>query len=259
MLDRITPILLSYNEEPNIRRTLDSLSWAKRVVVLDSGSTDATHEIAECFSNVDWRVRPFDSFKGQYEYAIHGTDIITDYVLALDADMAVSDQFVEEVKSKFLTGNFAGGLFSFEFRINGCPLAGSLYPTQARLFLRDRVQIVQLGHGHKFEVRGPIYRFRSRLIHDDRKPLERWLLSQVSYSALEANRISAGGADRLRDRLRELGLMPILAGALAYIRAGGPLRGAAALRYAYERAAYECLLAIRLMSSRLEKNRKSPD
>ena len=53
-----------------------------------------------------------------------------------------------------------------------------------------------------------------------------------------------------------MGLMPLVAGAFAYLRAGGPFYGAAAARYAYERAAYECLLAIRLMSDRIENERE---
>lgn len=42
MLDQITPLILTYNEEPNIGRVLERLTWAREVVVLDSGSTDRT-------------------------------------------------------------------------------------------------------------------------------------------------------------------------------------------------------------------------
>jgi hypothetical protein len=42
MLDHITPVLLTFNEEPNIARTLAHLAWAKDIVVVDSGSTDGT-------------------------------------------------------------------------------------------------------------------------------------------------------------------------------------------------------------------------
>ena len=65
MLSDITPVILTYNEEPNLGRTLESLRWAPRVVVVDSGSTDATRAIAERFSNVAWFERRFDDFARQ--------------------------------------------------------------------------------------------------------------------------------------------------------------------------------------------------
>ena len=57
MLDRITPLVLTYNEEANIGRLLESLAWAKRVVVIDSESTDGTRKIVSQFANADFRVR----------------------------------------------------------------------------------------------------------------------------------------------------------------------------------------------------------
>ena len=109
---------------------------------------------------------------------------------------------------------------------------------------------MQEGHGHKFAVEGRLYRFQSRLVHDDSKPLDRWAASQSATPATSTTRIAhaphAGGSS-FKDRLRRAGLMPLAAGALAYARAGGPLRGRAALRYAYERVVFESLLAMRLM------------
>src|SRR5687767_10562859 len=101
----ITPLILSYNEEPNIRRTLDSLRWAEHVVVLDSGSTDATESIARTFSNVDWQVRSFDNHRAQWMHGILSTNIATDLVLALDADMSVPSAFVEEMEKSLMPRN----------------------------------------------------------------------------------------------------------------------------------------------------------
>jgi glycosyltransferase involved in cell wall biosynthesis len=252
---KVTPLVLTFNEELNIGRTLRSLRWANRVIVLDSGSTDATESVARSFSNVDWRIRPFDSFKNQCEYGIRATGIETDYVLALDADMVLTEELVAEIEEQFIPRHYAGGYISFLYCILGHPLAGSLYPAQMRLFLRGQAEVLQDGHGHKFKVEGPIYNFKAPLIHDDRKPVDRWVSSQLTYSAIEAERIATGKPSKWQDRLRQLGLMPPVAAALAYLRAGGPLRGAASARYAYERATYECLLAMRLMSARLKNNR----
>ena len=49
-LDQITPLILTYNEEANISRTLTGLSWARRIVVIDSFSTDATLELLAEYS-----------------------------------------------------------------------------------------------------------------------------------------------------------------------------------------------------------------
>ena len=252
----ITPLILTFDEEPNLARTLESLRWADRVVVLDSGSTDATEQIARSFSNVSWHSRPFDSFSEQSRYGIHRTDIASNFVLALDADMSVPPGLVSEIEAMFLPGDFTGGVFKFEYQLLGHPINGSIYPALLKLFKRQEVTVQQDGHGHKFSVKGTVYHFRSPLIHDDRKSLERWTTSQLSYSAIELARLASGDHSRWKDRLRRLGVMPPLAAALAYLKAGGPFGGAAAARYAYERATFECLLAIRLMSERLGNSKK---
>src|SRR5258708_40379828 len=178
-LKQITPVVLTYDEEANLRRNLDSLHWAERVVIVDSGSTDATEAIARSYANVSWRTRPFDSFRAQWEHAVHQTGITTEYVLALDCDMEVSARLLEEIASAFLSGNYDGGLMPIDYRYYGRSLAGSICPPQIRLFRRNGVKVTQVNHGHKFEIAGPVYRFRNRLIHDDRKSLTRWFESHL--------------------------------------------------------------------------------
>src|SRR5205809_8098013 len=91
----VTPLILTYNEEPNIKRTLESLLWAERVVVVDSGSTDGTKSIARLFAHVSWYVRPFDYHCAQWKRGIPNTEIATEFVLALDAGMSVRPRCVE--------------------------------------------------------------------------------------------------------------------------------------------------------------------
>jgi glycosyltransferase involved in cell wall biosynthesis len=257
MLDNITPVVLTYNEAPNIGRTLEALRWAGAVVVVDSGSTDETKEIATSYENVRWFERAFDTHQAQWEYAIRETGIATEYVLALDADMEVTPAFKDELEENFFPGNFAGGDVPFAYCYYGHPLSGSLYPNQVRVFGSRDVVITQADHTQHFAVAGPVYSFRNRVIHDDRKPLERWVAAQVSYQELNEAAIKNGGPGRLRDYLRRSGLMPPVMGLFAYFRSGGPFGGAASARYAYERMVCESLLAIRLMNSRLKAKEKN--
>lgn len=245
--DHITPLVLTLDEEDNLGRTLEALAWARRVVVLDSGSTDATERLARAFPNVAWFARDFDDFRAQTLHGVHATGIDTEYVLALDADMQVPPALVAELDARFLGRGYAGARLRFEYALDGRRLLGSVYPSQVRLFRPAALRLELRGHGHHFEVEGPVLDLAARLVHDDRKSLERWLGAQVGYSRHELARLHAGGTSRLRDLLRRAGVMPLAAFAASYLLAGGPLAGRAALRYAYERATYEALLALRIL------------
>ncbi len=177
------------------------------------------------------------------------TGIQSEYVLALDADMATPRTLVGELQSRFLVGAYAGATIPFEYWLMGRPLVGSSLRPQLRLFRRGDVRVGEDGHRHHFAVDGPVYRFKSPLRHDDRKSLEHWVHAQLGYSKKELERVAGAGHSELKDRLRRTGLMPVVAGSVAYLRSGGPLGGRPALRYAWERVVFECLLAMRLFDS----------
>ena len=253
----LAPAVLTFNEEPNLRRTLESLRWAARVVVVDSGSTDATERIARSFPNVEFFVRRFDCYQNQWRFAVSETGITADFVLALDADMAATPAFVTEFEEEFLTGGFAGGLVPIQWCYFGKPLLRSFCPPQLRLFRREAVQIAQPGHAQEFTVRGTVRSFTAGVWHEDRKSVERWLNSQANYSRQEEERLRQQRALRPRDRLRGTGWMPAVAIFLSYWRAGGPFGGKRALRYAWERATYESILAIRVLDQKLAEEEKA--
>ena len=245
----VTPVVLTFNEDSNIKTTLASLAWAPRVVVLDSGSTDQTERIARSFGNVNWFMRGFDNHRAQWMYAIHETAITTDYVLALDADMRPGVGFQDELDAFLKRGAFAGAWIPFEYRILGRGLMGSIYPAQIRLFRKDQVRIDQPGHSQVFVVNGSVCRFQSRLTHEDLKSVNRWLSNQVKYASLEAARIKSAPKRNFKDWLRMVGISPALWGIYAYLRAGGPLRFGASRAYAYERLIFEAMLARMLTES----------
>src|ERR1700733_2145160 len=97
----LTALILTKNEEPNLSRVLEKLTWLEKVVILDSFSTDATLEIAGSFRNVVIYQRKFDTFATQCNY---GLSLITsEWVLSLDADYVLTDDFITETK-KFIKG-----------------------------------------------------------------------------------------------------------------------------------------------------------
>jgi hypothetical protein len=116
---------------------------------------------------------------------------------------------------------------------------------------REVARITQPGHSQVIEADGSTYRFQARLSHDDRKPLQRFVRSQLEYARLEADRLRQATSPRWQDRLRRTAVMPFVIGPGAYFAAGGPLAGRAAVQYACERTIFECLLAMEVLRRRL--------
>src|SRR5215471_12690479 len=102
-----------------------SLTWARRIVVVDSGSVDGTIEILKRYPQVDRFDRPFDSFAEQCNFGL--AQVQTEWVLSLDADYELSDDLVREL-AELKPQTAAGFCASFVYRINGRSLRGTIYP-----------------------------------------------------------------------------------------------------------------------------------
>lgn len=258
MLERITPLVLTRDEEANLRRLLASLAWARRVVVVDSKSTDGTRAIAEGFANVHFVVRPFDELARQWNFGLEETGIDTDWVLALDADYGIPAGFVEELARLEPPDDVDGYRARFRYCIEGVPLRGGLYPPVTVLFRRARGRFEQDGHAHRIRVPGRVQELATLLLHDDRKPLARWFDSQVKYMALEARKLRATPAAQLgwTDRVRKL---VVVAPAAAFLYClfvkGNLLDGRPGLMYALQRATAEAILSILLLDDMLKGDR----
>lgn len=250
--DTVTPLLITFNEIQNIERTLAKLDWAKRVVVVDSGSTDGTLDVLAKDGRIEVIHRPFDSFAEQCNFGL--THVRTDWVLSLDADYELSDAFISELAGLDPTPEDAGYKAAFVYRIYGHPLRGTLYPPRAVLYRVTGARYENEGHGHRIRLQGRVFALKSAIYHDDRKPLSRWLGSQLKYAAREAVHLLETPRERLGrvDRLRLLGWpAPILVLGYVLFAKGAVLDGKAGWFYAFQRLCAEVLLALELLDRRL--------
>jgi glycosyltransferase involved in cell wall biosynthesis len=111
-LETITPLILTYNEAPNIDRTLQKLTWASRIVVIDSRySTDGTLDILQHYPQVECCQRKFDTHAAQWNYGLKQID--TEWVLSPDADYVLSDALIDELTRFVLTSHIHGYFASF--------------------------------------------------------------------------------------------------------------------------------------------------
>jgi glycosyltransferase involved in cell wall biosynthesis len=251
MLDQITPLILTYNEAPNIGRTLGHLSWARDIVVVDSYSDDETVEVASSFANVRVVQRAFDSHRNQWEFGLRETGIKTPWALALDADYIVTDDAIAELKTLDPDADAAGYRVNFSYCINGKKLHSGIYPPVTVLYRREAAAYVQDGHTQRVVIDGPVAELRTPLLHDDRKPLRRWLYSQTRYAELEGERIIRSEALDFRDRLRSCYVVvPVAVFFYCLVVRGGIFDGGPGFYYAFQRSLAELMLSLYLIDAR---------
>ena len=247
----ITPLLITFNEEANLHRTLAGLAWAREIVVVDSGSTDRTLEILQNRLGVRVLSRKFDTFATQCQFGVDSGLILTPWVLALDADYVVPSSFVDEVRELTNKDAVSGYEVEFTYCVWGRPLRGSLYPPRNVLFRRGEGRFVDDGHGHFIALSGEGRRLRTKFFHDDRKSLTRWLVSQDSYMQVEVGKLNSAQQLSLADRVRRtLVLGPIAAPCYALFMKGAILDGWPGWYYALQRMVAEAILSLRLLERR---------
>ena len=251
-LDQITVLVLTRNEAPNIGRTLDKLSWAQRVVVVDSFSLDETCSIAHSYQNVMLVQRKFDNHAAQWNYGLAHID--TEWVLSLDADYQLTDSLVDELKTLNPPQAMDAYFARFKYCIRGRPLRATLYPPRAVLFRRACCRYEQEGHTQVLRIDGDCGWLQALIYHDDRKPLTDWLASQDRYARLEAEHLLSSSPAELSlpDRLRRW-IVPAPALVLFYALfvKGLIFDGWSGWYYAFQRAVAETVLSLRVIESRL--------
>lgn len=257
---RVTPVMLTLDESANVSRSLERLSWAKLVLILDSGSKDGTRDLARQYTNVVVAERPFDSHAAQWEAAIRHPAVETDWVLALDADYVLTPELIEEIRGLDLSGEVRAFRASFRYCIEGTPLRGSLYPPVLVLYDRRAGHYVQDGHAMRFTTSEPTANLTGFVLHDDRKNFDRFLSAQRIYARLEAHKIRStrwrdlGWSGRLR-RLRWV--VPLLMPIWLLLVKGLVFDGAAGWAYARQRWIAEREISRALRSGRRQTPEES--
>ncbi len=251
-VESITPVILTFDEVPNIARTLDKLTWARRIVVIDSGSTDGTIELLASFPQVDIVHRPFDNFADQCNFGL--TYVRTTWALSLDADYEMSAELVRELQDLQETEAVRGYRVSFVYSIYGRRLRGSLYPPRTVLYRVRDAHYVNEGHGHRVQIPGQVRQLRGVIYHDDRKPLSRWLVAQQRYAQLEAEHLLSCNNENLSgsDRLRRMAWpAPILVFLYVLLLKGCLLDGWPGWLYVLQRTLAEIMITVELIDRRL--------
>jgi glycosyltransferase involved in cell wall biosynthesis len=251
MLNHVTPVLLTYNEEQNIRHTLAHLAWAKDVVVVDSGSTDGTLAILEGAPNVRVFRRNFDTHANQWRYAVEETQIATEWILRLDADYHVSDELVAEIAALDPNAPVSAYRVSFDYAIFSRRLLSSLYPANTVLLRNGRFSVRDRGHTEAWEVQGPVATLRAVIIHDDWKRTGSWVAGQARYMQRELDYLQNANRRLVRWLRLKPPLMPIAVFLYCLFGRGLIFNGRAGIFYALQRMIAEGVLSLLVLEKKL--------
>lgn len=245
----MSALILTYNEEENIERALSELQWLERVVVLDSYSTDSTISLVNKFPNTEVHFRKFDTFANQWNFGLSLLD--SKWVLSLDADYVLTKEFIAETVSVMKQDRIVAYNTRFKFVVFGKSLLRNNTTPRPILFMKKFCEYYDDGHTQRLAVNGPVSSFESYILHDDRKPLTRWLTNLDGYSVKECKKIlepPKGTRLRFSGHVRKTKVFaPFLVFFYCLLVNGAIFDGWRGWYYTLQRTLVEILFALRLV------------
>jgi glycosyltransferase involved in cell wall biosynthesis len=188
---KISATIITFNEERNVSRVIESLRCCDEILVLDSGSNDRTVEIA---TKLGARVEE----AGWHGYAAQkniAAELAShDWILSIDADESVSEALEAEIWHIKKTGpSFDGYTMPRLAQYLGrWILHSGWYPDRkVRLFNRKKARWVGDFVHESVEVLGSVGHLKSNLLHFTCNSLSEHLRSMDTYTTLAAQEIAA--------------------------------------------------------------------
>lgn len=255
---KLQALILTKNEEPNLKRVLDKLTWMEKVVILDSYSTDATLEIAAAYDNTVVVQRPFDTHGLQWNYGLSLLE--SEWALTLDADYVLTDDFIEETKIYINGGKMAAYNTNFKFLVFGEPLLKDNTTPRPVLFRTALCAYFDDGHTQRLLINGETGLYKSVILHDDRKSLSRWLSNQDGYAIKECKKLIASDSQGMpvSAKIRKTKILaPFIVFFYSLFIKGLIFNGWRGWHYTLQRTMVEIILALRLIEEEKLKKEDS--
>ena len=273
----ISVVVVTKNEAANIVRCLASVQWSDDVLVVDSGSTDGTQELA-IKHGARVMERPWDNFAGQRNYALEQGALRNRWVLHLDADEVVTPELRDEMMA-IARADAALQAYRVPSRLmmmESWLKYSGMYPTyQVRFGTRDALRFHMVGHGQRETLApGQVGTLRSDRVHYNfSQGLDEWLSRPARYARDEAEAaVSEGGKRRwselltaqdkverrraMKDLSHRLPLRPAARFIYVYFLRRGFLDGAAGLRYARLMARYQSMIDMNMAQLRRRERKE---
>jgi glycosyltransferase involved in cell wall biosynthesis len=190
--------IITLNEEANLPRTLASIQFADEIILVDSGSTDRTVEIAQSFQAKVF-TEPWKGFGAQKNSAIE--KCTSTWVLSLDADEELTPELQSELKTLLQADpEPAADAYRIPLRhifLHRFIRHGGFYPDiKLRLFRRHTntpIRFSERSVHESIQCEGPIGLLHHDLVHHGYPTLDTYIEHMNRYSTLGAQLLSAKG------------------------------------------------------------------
>ena len=175
----VSLIILTYNEEANIRETLESAkSWASEILIVDSFSTDRTLEICRRYTDKIHQ-HAFENQAKQFNWALDNVPISYEWILRLDSDERLTPELAREIGQALpsLSPDVTGVYLRRRVFFMGRWIRhGDYYPMWfLRLFRKGKGRYEEITEEHIVLPGGRTVRFRNDFIDENRKGLSFWV------------------------------------------------------------------------------------
>ena len=185
-MSRLSCVIITYNESRNIRRCLESVSWADEIIVVDSFSTDDTKKIVSEFTNRIFDLN-WEGFGPAKDYAVK--QATGDWILSVDADELVSENLREEIQKIVQSGDSLDGYFipRRSYFLGRWMRHGGWYPDFVlRLFRKDKGDFTSRLVHEKVIVKGRNGYLKNDLLHYTDPDYDHYLEKLNRYTSIDA-------------------------------------------------------------------------
>jgi glycosyltransferase involved in cell wall biosynthesis len=211
----VSVIILTFNEQLNVGRALDSVvGWSDDVHIVDSGSTDGTLDICGSRGATIHR-HPWEHWAAQRNWSLDNLPLAHEWVLFLDADEWLTDAVKQEMERILpaLPREVAGLLMRRRLIFMGRWLRhGGQYAWVLRLMKRRKARYIPAGASEYATVDGEVRRLRHDMVHEDLRGLDFMIAKHNRLSEIQADfeisgeRVSGTAGNRFLESEARIGV-----------------------------------------------------
>ena len=193
--EKVSGLIITHNEEKNIREVLECFDFCDEIVIVDSFSTDRTLEIAETFPNVKIIQNKFENFTKQRNLALDNAK--NDWVLFLDGDERITLELKAEIIETLNSENKKDAYYFYrKFFFEGKPInySGTQNDKNFRLFRKSKTRYITEKKVHEtLDIKENIGSLKNKLLHYSVADKESYRKKMIHYGELKGKELFEKG------------------------------------------------------------------